>query len=131
MTTGKGCLLYDLLSLLTMPDKLEKILMNQQQLIDALNAVKINVDTVNQSLATVTANLSEATTEILAKLEELKNFELDPAVAAIVSDLTTLTNTVIDETANIGTQSKTLADVVPNPEPEPQPEPTQAAERRR
>lgn len=97
--------------------------MNQQQLLEVLGTVKTNVDTVGTNLTTIGANLTEAVDEIQRIIAELRDQTLSPEVAALVSELASSTETFLTETANIGTQAKTLADVVPNPEPTPEPTP--------
>lgn len=99
------------------------ILMNQQQLLEVLGTVKTNVDTVGTNLTTIGANLTEAVDEIQRIIAELRDQTLSPEVAALVGELASSTETFLTETANIGTQAKTLADVVPNPEPTPEPTP--------
>ena len=98
-------------------EKLEVIIVNQAQLLEVLTGVKTTVDVVSTNLTEVAADLTEATTEILAKIEELKGFDLSPEVVAIVDALGASTASVVEATTGVGTQAQSLADIVPNPQP--------------
>lgn len=64
---------------------------------------------VNEQLADVKARLTEATTEINAKIDALVAQVGDTADPILVSEIQGL--------------AQSLADIVPNPEPEPEPAP--------
>lgn len=88
--------------------------MNQTQLLELLTNIKTQVGIIGEMLTATADKLTEATDEILAKLEDLKNFDVSPEVAAIIDQLATATNNVVNETTALSTQATNLADIVPN-----------------
>lgn len=73
-----------------------------------LTELKGAVVSANEELATIKSSLTEATTEIVAKIDELLGQVGDTADPALVAEVKLL--------------AQGLADIVPNPEPEPEPE---------
>lgn len=74
-----------------------------------LKGIREVMANINETLAGINARLTEASTEILALIEELRNEQLTPAGREAL--------------AQIEAKANALADIVPNPTPVPPPEP--------
>lgn len=89
------------------------IKMNQAELLQALTDIKVSADGIGIELVDISTKLNETRVEVLAKLEELSNFTLDPQVKEIVDSLTSTISATKSTIDSIDGQATVLADIIP------------------